>query len=159
MRETNKYYFFWKHQFGQWSKREIVDEQGTTYNCCEQYMMAQKAKLFKDKRSYFLIMTEERPRQQQELGRFILNFNQKIWDKNKEKIVFEGNLLKFYQHKDLKEKLIATFPKILVEASPFDLIWGVGLEAEDDLILDEKNWKGQNLLGKVLMKVRDEIMD
>jgi ribA/ribD-fused uncharacterized protein len=157
MRETEKYYFFWKHLFGQWSLRDIVDFENIKYNCSEQYMMAKKAKLFQDEKSYILIMDELNPKIQQDLGRLISNFDQRVWDEQKEKIVYTGNYLKFSQHKDLQKKLIETNPKILVEASPHDLIWGVGLSSKNDLILNEKNWKGQNLLGKILMKIREDL--
>jgi len=158
MKETDKYYFFWKHEFGQWTLRDIVDSNNINYNCCEQYMMAQKAKLFGDDKTYVLIINEPNPQKQQSLGRLISNFDQKIWDKNKEKIVYNANLLKFSQHNDLKKRLIATNQKFLVEASPYDLIWGVGLSANNDLILNEKNWRGKNLLGKILMKIRENIL-
>lgn len=158
MKITEKYYFFWKHEFGQWTLRDIIDSDNIKYNCCEQYMMAQKARLFKDEKSYISILDETSPKKQQDLGRQILNFDQKIWDENKEEIVYKGNFLKFSQHEDLKNRLIMTYPKFLVEASPYDLIWGVGLSANDELILEEKNWKGQNLLGKILMMVRKNIM-
>ena len=68
-----------------------------------------------------------------------------------------GNYLKFSQHEDLKERLLATDNKILAEASPYDLIWGIGFRATDELALNEANWKGQNLLGKTLMSVRDSL--
>ena len=69
-------------------------------------------------------------------------------------IVWYGNYLKFSQHEDLRERLLATGDRILAEASPYDLIWGIGYRAKDDLALDQKNWRGQNLLGKILMSVR-----
>ncbi|MBT4376575.1 NADAR family protein [archaeon] len=159
MRETEKYYFFWKHQFGQWTLRDIIDEGGINYNCCEQYMMTHKALLFDDLDSAKKILCEKDPREQQRLGRIISDFNQEIWDANKEEIVYRGNKLKFYQHFDLQKRLIETFPKIFVEASPYDRVWGVGLSANDDLILDEKNWKGENLLGKVLTRVRNDFVE
>lgn len=158
MRETDKYYFFWKHEFGQWTLRDIVDEGGVLYNCCEQYMMANKALLFEDFEMSERIMNEMNPREQQLLGREVRNYDQGIWDLNKEEIVCSGNLLKFSQHDDLRLRLIRTYPKILAEASS-DKIWGVGLFASDDRILDEKNWTGKSLLGKNLMRVRDYLMD
>jgi len=155
--KNDKYYFFWKHQFGQWTLRNMIDTDGIVYNCCEQYMMAQKARLFEDEKSFEKIMQETRPNKQQELGRLVNNYNQETWDINKEEIVYRGNLLKFFQHNDLRSRLIETIPKILVEASPCDTVWGVGLAANNPLILDEKNWRGQNLLGKVLMRVRRDV--
>lgn len=154
----NKFYFFWKHQFGQWTLRDMKDNEGIVYNCCEQYMMAQKARLFDDISAFEKIMTEKNPEKQKELGRGVRNYNQGIWEENREIIVYEGNTLKFTQHEDLGKRLIATHPAILVEASPYDLVWGVGLSAKDPLILDEKNWRGLNLLGKALMRVREDLI-
>lgn len=155
MKETDQYYLFWKHQFGQWTLRDMVDPDGIVYNCCEQYMMYKKARLFSDDKMAKKILQENDPAIQQMMGREIKNFDPVIWDKNKLGIVWYGNFLKFSQHEDLKKRLVETGDKILAEASPYDLIWGIGFRASDELALDSKNWKGQNLLGQVLMSVRD----
>lgn len=157
MRETEKYYFFWRHQFGQWTLRDMTDPDGILYNCCEQYMMYKKAMLFKDLVSAEKIIQEKSPKNQQVLGRTIANFDQSIWDNQKFGIVWYGNFLKFSQHNDLKKRLLETGDKIIAEASPYDLVWGVGLAAEDDNILDKINWQGENLLGRVLMSVREAV--
>ncbi|MEM8528581.1 MAG: NADAR family protein [Bacteroidota bacterium] len=157
MKETDKYYLFWKHQFGQWTLRNMIDVDGKTYNCCEQYMMFKKAKLFKDHEIAKEILNEQSPANQQKLGRQINGFVPEIWDKNKIGIVWYGNYLKFSRHEDLKERLLATGNKIMAEASPYDLIWGIGFRANDELALDQSNWKGKNLLGKVLMSVREAL--
>ena len=157
MRETEKYYLFWKHQFGQWTLRDMVDTDGINYNCCEQYMMYKKATLFNDKEIAIKILEEKDPSNQQKLGRQIKGFIPEKWDKNKIGIVWYGNYLKFTQHDDLRKRLLATEDKIMAEASPYDLIWGIGFRANDDLALNQRNWKGQNLLGKVLMSVRDAL--
>ena len=154
MKETEKYYLFWKHQFGQWTMREIKDPEGINYNCCEQYMMYKKAQLFGDKEIADKILLEKDPSNQQKLGREIKNFNEKVWNKNKLGIVWYANYLKFSQHEDLRLRLLATKDKILAEASPYDLIWGIGYRATDEMALDDKNWKGQNLLGQTLMSIR-----
>ncbi len=154
----DKFYFFWKHQFGQWTLRDMQDKEGIVYNCCEQYMMAQKARLFGDMTAFEKIMVEKNPEEQQKLGRTVERYNENIWVGNREIIVYDGNTLKFTQHEDLGKRLIATHPAILVEASPYDLVWGVGLSAKDPSILDEKNWKGLNLLGNALMRVREDLI-
>jgi ribA/ribD-fused uncharacterized protein len=154
MREIEGFYFFWRHQFGQWTKRDIVDPDGVTYNCCEQYMMHKKAMLFGDMEKAKEIIQEQAPSLQQQLGREIKNYSEAQWGLHKFGIVWYGNYLKFTQYNDLGERLMATGSKILAEASPYDLVWGVGYAAEDDDILDPKNWKGQNLLGEVLMSGR-----
>ena len=157
MRETDQYYLFWKHQFGQWTLRDMVDTDGKVYNCCEQYMMFKKAELFKDSEIAKKILEEKDPANQQKLGRQIRGFIPEKWDANKVGIVWYGNFLKFSQHEDLRERLLATGDRIMAEASPYDLIWGIGFRAMDDLALDERNWKGQNLLGKILMSVRNAL--
>jgi len=154
MKETDQYYLFWKHQFGQWTLRDFKDPDGVTYNCCEQYMMYKKAQLFGDVEMAKYILAEKDPSNQQKMGREIKNFDPTIWDNHKIGIVWYGNFLKFSQHQDLKERLLNTENKILAEASPYDLIWGIGFRANDEKALDQKNWKGQNLLGKTLMSVR-----
>ena len=158
MRETDEYYFFWKHQFGHWTKREMLDPDGITYNCCEQYMMYKKAKLFRDSDIAEKILAEPEPSNQQKLGREVSGYNSEIWNENKFGIVWYGNYLKFSQHSDLAERLISTGNKVLAEASPYDLVWGVGYAAESDEILDSENWRGENLLGKVLMSVRSALL-
>ncbi|MCO1334199.1 NADAR family protein [Microbulbifer sp. OS29] len=157
MRETDKYYFFWMHQFGQWTKRNITDPDGVNYNCCEQYMMYKKAMLFGDVKVSEKILLEDDPEVQQQFGREVSGYDSSIWNLNKIGIVWYGNYLKFTQHADLAERLIDTGNKVLVEASPYDLVWGVGWSADSDEILDQGNWRGKNLLGKVLMSVRSSI--
>lgn len=154
MRETNDYYLFWKHEFGQWAKRTIVDVGGAEYNCCEQFMMAHKAKLFNDPETLAKIMDSDSPKEQQHLGRKVKGFNSTLWNENKVRIVFGANFLKFTQHEDLKNRLLATQDKTLAEASPDDLVWGIGFAAEAPEALHANKWKGQNLLGEVLMAVR-----
>lgn len=157
MRETEDLYLFWEHQFGQWTKRDMVDIDGTSYNCCEQFMMAKKALLFGDLETQSKIMATTSPKEQKQLGREVVNFDAGFWDLHKFAIVWMANFLKFSQHPDLKERLLNTGDKILAEASPVDLIWGIGFAAKDDEALDPAQWRGQNLLGEVLMSVRDAL--
>ena len=100
-------------------------------------------------------MNEKNPANHQTLGRKIKGFNQTAWDYAKAKIVFDGNLARFDQSEKCRDLLFSTGKLKLVEASPYDLVWGVGLEANDPLILDEKNWRGKNLLGNILTEVKD----
>jgi ribA/ribD-fused uncharacterized protein len=116
--------------------------------------MFKKALLFNDDSIAKTIITTDDPKKIKSLGRQIKNFNQNIWDKNKIDIVTLGNILKFSQNDSIKIKLISTDPSILVEASPYNKIWGIGLSKENALITNKSLWPGQNLLGKVLMKVR-----
>ncbi len=157
MRETEDFYFFWRHQFGQWTLRQMTDPDGVNYNCCEQYMMYKKARLFADQATAEAILAEPDPACQQQLGRQVKGFSAALWQQHRVGIVWYGNYLKFSQHADLLHRLLATEHKILAEASPDDRIWGVGLAAENDAILEPDNWTGQNLLGNILMSVRSAL--
>jgi ribA/ribD-fused uncharacterized protein len=111
---------FYKSTLSQWHKCSFIDENTVRYNCAEQYMMYQKALLFDDLETAEQIINEESPKVQQEFGRKVKNYNQKIWDENKYRIVLAGNLLRFPQNKYLTETLNATGKKLLVEASPIE---------------------------------------
>ena len=155
---TEEFHFFWKSPLGQWNKSPFVDENKTTYLCAEQYMMYQKALLFNDLDAAKLILNEKSPKKQQELGRTVKNFDKDIWDEHAKTIVFKGNLLKFTQNEPQRNLLLSTIGKTLVEASPFDLIWGIGLGEDDPDRFDRTKWRGTNWLGECLMKVR-ELLD
>ena len=154
--KNDKYFFFWKHRLSQW---HIVDFtlDSYTYNCCEQSMMHRKALLMKDFETAEVIMQEKNPAVHQKLGRQIKNFNQETWDRFKYNIVLDGNRARFAQSRGCRELLLATGDKEICESSPYELVWGCGLSQDDTLILDKSNWRGQNLLGKVLTQVREEI--
>jgi len=151
--ETDKYIFFYGGIYSQWAKKtmKIGD---IVYNCCEQYMMSEKARLFGDRDAMSRILKVEDPALQKKIGRSVNNFDKKKWEENAKQIVFTGNYAKFNQNDDLKEQLLMTGDKIIVEASPWDCIWGVGLRATDEKILDPKNWRGTNWLGEAIMEVR-----
>lgn len=123
------------------------------FTCVEQYMMFMKAKLFEDHETADEIMSITNPRTIKRLGRSVRNFNPKVWDDNKYSIVFEGCLAKFSQNEGLKKRLLATEGTI-VEASPYDVIWGIGLREDDPHALDPSKWRGENLLGEILTDVR-----
>ena len=152
------YEFFWKSNspFSQWHPCEFTDDD-IKFTSTEQYMMYQKAKLFKDKEISDKILNTTNPRSIKMYGRKVKKFNDKIWISHRERIVYNGNLLKFRQNKNLKKKLLETKDKILVEASPYDEIWGIGMSTNNKNHLDETKWRGLNLLGKCLMLVRNTI--
>lgn len=154
--KNDKYFFFWKHRLSQW---HIVDftVDSYTYNCCEQYMMHRKALLMNDFETAEVIMQEKNPANHQKLGRQIKNFNQEAWDRFKYNIVLDGNRARFSQSQKCRELLLATGDKLLVEASPYDKVWGIAMSVDDPDILDEAKWRGENLLGKVLTQVREEL--
>ena len=149
--------FFWENSspFSQWYKKQF-QAQGLSFNSAEQYMMFNKALLFEDEEIAGKILETSNVRKQKELGRNIINFDQKVWEENARRIVYEGNYHKFNQNQDIKEILISTNNKLLVEAAPNDTIWGIGLSANDKMALDKPNWKGTNWLGYILTQLRDD---
>lgn len=162
--ETPEFLLFWGHRakpnaitqacFSQWwPSRFSVD--GLTYETAEHWMMAHKAKLFGADEIFSKILANPDPGAAKGLGRKIQNFDANKWDENKLKIVIEGNLHKFKQNEDLKDFLLATRGKVLVEASPVDAIWGIGLARDHEDALFPTKWRGPNLLGYALMTVRD----
>lgn len=148
--------FFWHGPFSQWHKSKFISN-GVEYFWCEQFMMASKARLFKDDITLEKIMKSTSPKEIKDLGREVKNFNQEVWDKYKFNIVMMGNFCKFNQNIGLKNLLLETGNTILVEASPYDKVWGIGLSEESLDALDMNKWMGENLLGKALTSVRDII--
>lgn len=167
--ERLKFIFFWGHKpsadgsvtkscFSQWwDCKFTVDD--VEYHTAEQYMMAQKAILFGDKAVHAEIMAAGHPKQFKALGRKISGFNQDVWDKNCCDIVVRGNVAKFSQNEDLKAFLLNTNQRVLVESSPYDRIWGIGMGADDPKAENPALWNGTNFLGFCLMEVRDIIRE
>ncbi len=149
--------FFWDGIFSQWYPSQI-HYNGNIFQTAEHLMMFNKAELFEDFETRNEILKSKTPKEAKKLGRSIKNFNQKVWDECKYRIVERGNILKFTQHQDLFKELFATRSKILVEASPYDKIWGIGLSVEDPKSLDPNQWLGENLLGFILTDVRDTLI-
>ncbi len=163
----NNFLFFWGHQpskdgalsnscLSQWWLGEFEVE-GITYKSAEHWMMAKKAELFNDSEILEKILQSSTPAEAKKLGREIKNYDDAVWIKNRFNIVKQGNLHKFSQRKDLKSFLIGTKNQILVEASPVDFIWGIGMASNDENSKNPSMWKGLNLLGFALMEVRDEL--
>ncbi|MDJ1502300.1 NADAR family protein [Xanthocytophaga agilis] len=163
--ERLKYVFFWGHQpskdgslketcFSQWWL-SAFEVDTIIYQTAEHWMMAQKARLFNDKETLKKILIANTPAEAKKLGREVRNFDPVIWDENKYAYVKEGNIYKFSQHPDLKEYLLNTGDRILVEASPVDRIWGIGMAKDNPDIENPRKWKGENLLGFALMEARD----
>ncbi|KAI4740182.1 DUF1768-domain-containing protein [Aureobasidium sp. EXF-12298] len=128
---------------------------GQTYNCAEQYMMHQKAVSRHDDTTAASILATPYPKDQKALGRCVANWDDDAWDEVKERVVEEGSYLKFSQNKELRERLLLTGERELVEASASDRVWGVGFNAKEALSRREE-W-GTNLLGRCLMRARGRI--
>ena len=155
--KKEKFTFFWAGPFSQWYSCNFTIN-NMKYNCAEQYMMLEKANLFKDEKSYEKILKSPDPRLQKEIGRNIKNFNKDEWEKVAKEIVFKGNYAKFTQNMKLGMKLRETVGTTLVEASPYDKIWGIGLNSFDPLAQSRETWRGTNWLGETLTKLRETLI-
>lgn len=152
----SKYHLFYGGPFSQWAKSPFIID-GTKFNTAEQWMMWNKALAFSDIDSAKAIQSTSDPREQKALGRKVKNFDDAIWMKVAYDLVVEGNRAKFDQNPKLADYLKATKGMIIVEASPYDRRWGIGLGETDPRALDEGQWLGENLLGKAIMDVRREM--
>lgn len=131
---------------------------GIIYNCMEQYMHHQKAVTFKDKIRESQIMKTSDPKAQKKLGRQVQNFDKAVWGWKSVAVVTKGNLAKYRQNPEMKKALYATYPKTLVEASPRDRLWGIGMGKDNPKAQNRATWRGKNLLGDTLTEVRNKLM-
>ncbi len=165
--QPEKFIFFWGHTpkqkdivdkscFSQWYPASFQLD-GFEYPTAEHYMMAQKAKLFENEDIFRQILTVKHPNEAKKLGRQVTGYNEALWLQHRFDIVVRGNLAKFSQHSQLKDFLLNTQHRILVEASPVDQIWGIGLSQDDKRALQPEQWCGLNLLGFALMAVREQL--
>ncbi len=163
--KSDKFLLFWGHQksadisascLSQWYASSFWQDE-TRYLCAEQYMMAKKAECFRDKEALEQILSAKDPVQMKALGRQVRGFDAKIWDEVKFNVVLNASYLKFSQNAPLRDFLLSTGSRVLVEASPVDKIWGIGFGASDENAQNPMKWCGQNLLGFALMRARDEI--
>lgn len=163
----SSYLFFWRHTskgaatvtktcLSQWIPAQFFVE-GKNFPTAEHFIMAKKAELFGDIAVFEKILAEPNPKEVKRFGREIRNFDEARWKCERERIVFEGNLAKFTQNPSMENFLLSTGEAILVEASPVDRIWGIGLAEENPDVFFPEKWKGLNLLGFALMKVRRHI--
>lgn len=154
-----KFTFFWRSDspFSQWyPTRFEIDS--IVFNCAEQYMMFGKAKLFGDHEIACKILRSSSPIEQKKLGRKVKYFDQVKWNAESKPIVYKGNHAKFTQNPALLQKLLSTKGTTLVEASPVDKIWGIGLAEDDPRSLFRKTWQGENWLGEVLTQLREDLL-
>ena len=164
-----KFLFFWGHQksadgsvsescLSQWYETGFkVDD--IYYPTAEHYMMAEKARLFNDEKVLQDILMSKHPGDAKKLGRAVRNYQDEVWKKQRLSIVIRGNEAKFSQNKELKNFLLNTRERALVEASPRDRIWGVGMEKSNPEIENPARWKGLNLLGFALMATRKLLLE
>jgi ribA/ribD-fused uncharacterized protein len=161
-----RYLFFWGHQPGAdglgpgclsqwWPAPFTVD--GATYATAEHWMMAHKASLFGDHQTAERILAVSHPNEAKTLGRQVTGFDEATWQAHRYGIVVQGSVAKFSQRPELGRFLLGTAGRVLVEASPVDRIWGIGVAANDDRARQPSRWQGLNLLGFALMDARDRL--
>ncbi|WP_344149549.1 NADAR family protein [Kribbella yunnanensis] len=162
-----RYVLFWGHEperdgslgpgcLSQWWPAPFVVD-GVRYATTEHFMMAGKARTFGDEQTLAEILAVPSPAQAKALGRKVRNFDTAIWAEHRFDIVVAANAAKFSQYDDLRAYLLGTKDRVLVEASPVDRIWGIGLAADDVRAQEPRQWRGLNLLGFALMAVRREL--
>jgi ribA/ribD-fused uncharacterized protein len=127
---------------------------GVRYRWAEQWMMAAKARLFGDQKALAAILRADEPLACKKIGRTVSNYDDGQWSAARFDLVVAGNIAKFGQNQLLREHLLGSADAILVEAAPRDTIWGIGLGRENPAVHDPLRWRGCNLLGFALVKVR-----
>ncbi len=159
MRETETHIYFWTNWMSNWTPSNLkIYYDGELFTNSEQIFMYIKAKFFGDEnKAGEIVRLGSNPAIAKKLGREVSGYDEEAWSTSRFDAMYAAVKAKFESDRVLTKQLMETDTKTLVEASPVDIIWGVGIHEKDDAILDESNWKGQNLLGKVLMKVRTEL--
>ncbi|MFE2284774.1 NADAR family protein [Streptomyces sp. NPDC059443] len=165
--ERVKFLPFWGHRprpdgtlgqscLSQWWPSEFTVGD-VRYATAEHWMMAGKARLFGDAEAERAALEARSPAAAKKAGRLVRGFDDAIWERDRFALVVEGSVHKFGSDPALKAYLLGTGKRVLVEASPLDRIWGIGLAADDDRALDPARWRGLNLLGFALMEARERL--
>lgn len=163
--ERVKYLLFWGHRprpdgrigascLSQWWPSPFTVD-GVTYASAEHWMMAGKARLFGDAEAAERAVAARSPAEAKKAGRLVRDFDDAVWERERYGLVVAGSAHKFGQNPELGDFLLTTGDRVLVEASPMDRIWGIGLAADDPRAQDPAAWRGLNLLGFALMEARD----
>ncbi|MFJ8110776.1 NADAR family protein [Streptomyces sp. NPDC096132] len=162
-----RYLHFWGHRprpdgrlgascLSQWWPSPFVVD-GVTYATAEHWMMAEKARLFGDTEAERRALAAAHPSQAKKAGRLVRGFDETVWQRERFRIVVEGSVHKFAATPELTAFLLGTGNRVLVEASPVDRVWGIGLAADDEAAMDPERWRGPNLLGFALMEARGRL--
>jgi ribA/ribD-fused uncharacterized protein len=165
--ETFEFFFFWGHTppkdggvnrscLSQWFATNFIVD-GIEYRTAEHWMMAEKARLFGDVDVLETILTARTAAAAKAAGRAVRGYSESAWEAARYEVVVAGNLAKFTQHDDLGRYLVSTGDRVLVEASPLDRVWGIGLAEDDEAAASPSRWRGRNLLGFALMDVRERL--
>lgn len=158
-KRTEQFTFFFKKQspFSNWYPCEFIVNE-TKYSCSEQFYMQQKALFFKDYRTAKKIMNQKNPYKMKKLGRSVKKFKKEKWNFECQIVMTTAVEAKFRQNSCAACKLFQTAGTTLVESSPFDTYWGIGLDVSDPRSLRRKTWEGFNFLGGILTRLRDELV-
>ncbi|MFH8803698.1 NADAR family protein [Streptomyces sp. NPDC017936] len=162
-----KYLYFWGHRprpdgrvgascLSQWWPSPFTVD-GVAYATAEHWMMAGKARVFGDASAERQALAAEHPSQAKRAGRLVRGFDEATWERERFRLVVEGSVHKFAAHPELRAFLLNTGERVLVEASPVDRVWGIGLAADDEAASDPQRWRGPNLLGFALMEARERL--
>lgn len=162
-----KYVFFWGHTpadrgsvgkecLSQWYPAELTVD-GARYATAEHFMMASKARLFGDTETEARVLAAGHPNEAKQLGRQVRGFDEAAWVDARFQLIVRGNVAKFGQNERLRDFLVGTGQRVLVEASPQDRIWGIGLTADDPRAGNPAKWLSLNLLGFALMEARAQL--
>ncbi|MFD3501744.1 NADAR family protein [Streptomyces sp. NPDC058676] len=162
-----KYLHFWGHRprpdgrvgascLSQWWPSPFTVD-GVSYATAEHWMMARKARLFEDGEAERRVLAAGSPAAAKKVGRLVRGFDEAMWERERFGIVVEGSVHKFASDPELREFLLNTGKRVLVEASPVDRVWGIGLAADDEAAQNPERWQGPNLLGFALMEARERL--
>ncbi|WP_374121196.1 NADAR family protein [Streptomyces sp. RS2] len=162
-----KYLCFWGHRprpdgsigpgcLSQWWPSPFTAD-GVQYATAEHWMMAGKARLFADAEAERRVLAAAHPAGAKKAGRLVRGFDEAVWERERFRIVVEGSVHKFASDPALRAFLLGTGGRVLVEASPVDRVWGIGLAADDEAAEDPERWRGPNLLGFALMAARERL--
>ncbi|MFJ3638189.1 NADAR family protein [Streptomyces sp. NPDC090108] len=162
-----KYLHFWGHRprpdgrtgagcLSQWWPSPFTVD-GVEYATAEHWMMAGKARLFADPEAERRVLAAAHPAEAKKAGRLVRGFDEEVWERERFRIVVEGSVHKFAADDALRDFLLGTGERVLVEASPVDRVWGIGLAASDEAASDPERWRGLNLLGFALMEARERL--
>ncbi|WP_217141715.1 NADAR family protein [Streptomyces sp. AC627_RSS907] len=164
-----RYLYFWGHRprpdgrigpscLSQWWPSPFTVA-GVEYATAEHWMMAGKARLFRDAEAERLVLAAGHPAEAKKAGRLVRGFDEAVWERERFRIVVEGSVHKFASDPALRAFLLGTGDRVLVEASPVDRVWGIGLAADDEAAADPERWRGPNLLGFALMAARERLRE
>ena len=159
MKVTDKYVFFWGGPFSNFAPvEEVIEFDGFRFPTSEHVFMYMKAKTFNDDEIAEKIKSTSDPKTAKKLGRKVREFNEQVWEKHRDNAMKTAVQLKFDASSEFRNELLKEKyrNKTFVEASPYDCIWGIGMSMDDPDVNNESKWRGLNLLGNILTKLRDE---